>query len=132
MKEFSLKIVTPDGEVYSGGAESLSVYTDDGVVEILADHVEYMASLGTGRTRVKISGENRYAATSGGFLTFSKNEATLVATTFEFSDEIDLARAEAAKQKAEELITKAKDDKALALAKAKLMRALNRIKVAKE
>lgn len=132
MREFNLKIVTPDGELFSGKAESLSVYTDDGVVEVLAGHVDYMASLGTGRTRVKNSEGERIASASGGFLTVDRGEVTLVATTFEWQDEINLERARAAKERAEALIKDAKDDKALALAKAKLMRAINRISVAED
>ena len=132
MREFNLKIVTPDGELFSGKEESLSVYTDDGVVEVLAGHVDYMASLGTGRTRVKNSEGERIASASGGFLTVDRGEVTLVATTFEWQDEINLERARAAKERAEALIKDAKDDKALALAKAKLMRAINRISVAED
>ena len=51
MKEFKLQIVTPDGIEYDGMAESVLVRTDDGDVQILAGHVNYMASLGTGRAK---------------------------------------------------------------------------------
>lgn len=130
MREFKLNIVTPDGEEFSGNAESLLVYTDDGVVEVLAGHVDYMASLGTGKARVKLSDGERVASASGGFLTVDRGEVTLVATTFEWRDDIDVERAKAAKESAEGLIKDAKDDKAMALAKAKLLRALNRLNVA--
>lgn len=132
MREFKLKIVTPDGEVFSGNAESLLIKTDDGVVEIMAGHVDYMASLGTGRARVKTAEGDKVASASGGFLTVDKGEVTLVSTTFEWRDDIDLERARLAKETAEGLIKNAKDDKAMDVAKAKLMRALNRISVAEE
>ena len=54
----------------------------------------------------------------------------LVATTFEFADEIDVKRAILAKEKAEEAISRSNDDKMIMLAKAKLARAINRINVA--
>ena len=53
MKSFNLKIVTPDGLCFDSEVESLLVRTDDGDVEFLAGHIDYMASLGTGRARIK-------------------------------------------------------------------------------
>ena len=55
---------------------------------------------------------------------------TLTATTFEFAEDIDIARARLAKEQAEGRISAAKDGREIDVAKAKLMRALNRIKVA--
>jgi F-type H+-transporting ATPase subunit epsilon len=130
MKEFKLEIVTPDGLEFDGDVESLLVRTDEGDVQILAGHVDYMASLGTGRAKITASGKERIAACSGGFLICSGGAVKLVAVTFEFRDEIDLERAEAAKASAEEGIRRATDDKSLLLAKAKLRRALARIDVA--
>lgn len=130
MREFDLQILTPDGVVFDGAVESLLVRTDDGDVEILAGHVDYMASLGTGRARIITGGEKRLASASGGFVTVEGGKATLIATTFEFSDEIDLERAKRAKDAAEELIRRAEDDRTMTLAKAKLRRAVSRIDVA--
>ena len=130
MNEFHLTIVTPDGAKFDGNATSLLVKTDSGDVEILANHADYFASLGIGRARIQSGGENRLASSAGGFLSVKKNEVMLVATTFEFADEIDLKRAQLAKEKAEDTISRSSDDKTLMLAKAKLARALNRINVA--
>ena len=49
MKEFHLEIVTPDGLIFDEQVESLLARTDDGDVEFLAGHIDYMASLGTGK-----------------------------------------------------------------------------------
>ena len=130
MKSFNLKVVTPDGLAFDSEVESLLVRTDDGDVEFLAGHIDYMASLGTGRARIKVDGKDRFASVSGGFVTVSGGEVKLVAITFEFRENIDLARAKVARDEAREEISSAKDDKVLALAKAKLQRALNRIGVA--
>ena len=130
MKPFHLQIVTPDGLAYDGEAESLLVRTDDGDVEILAGHTDFLASVGIGRTRIRIGGEDRFASASGGFLSVSGGEVKLVTITFEFADQIDLSRAKAAKEKAEAAIAKANGERAERLAKAKLARALNRINVA--
>lgn len=130
MKSFNLKIVTPDGLAFDREVESLLVRTDDGDVEFLAGHIDYMASLGTGRARIKQDGKDRFASVSGGFVTVSKGEVKLVAITFEFREDIDLERAKLARDEAKASISSGKDEKAIALAKAKLQRALSRIDVA--
>ena len=130
MKEFHLEIVTPDGLIFDEQVESLLARTDDGDVEFLAGHIDYMASLGTGKARIKVSGEEKCASVSGGFVTVAGGEVKLVAITFEFADMIDLERAKAARDKANELLASAKDFASIDLAKAKLERALNRISVA--
>ena len=130
MKSFNLKIVTPDGLLFESEVESLLVRTDDGDVEFLAGHIDYMASLGTGRARIKQNGKDRFASVSGGFVTVKGGEVKLVAVTFEFRENIDLERAKAARDTAKANISSASDDKAMKLARAKLQRALNRIDVA--
>ena len=130
MKGFYLKIVTPDGLIFDSEVESLLVRTDDGDVEFLAGHIDYMASLGTGRARIKAEGKDRFASVSGGFVTVRGGEVKLVAITFEFRENIDLERAKAALDEAKSTISSSNDDKAIKLAKAKLARAMNRIGVA--
>ena len=130
MKSFNLKVVTPDGLAFDSEVESLLVRTDDGDVEFLAGHIDYMASLGTGRARIKVNGQDKFASVSGGFVTVKGGEVKLVAITFEFKENIDLARAKIALDEAKAALSSAKDDKALKLADAKLKRALNRIGVA--
>ncbi len=130
MREFKLQIVTPDGLVFDGLAESILVRTASGDIEILAGHEDYFASLGVGRAKLRAGGTVRDGSASGGFISVLRGEVKLTLTTFEFADEIDLERARAAKARAEEQIKAASDDKALVLAKAKLARAINRINVA--
>ena len=130
MKSFNLKIVTPDGLVFDSEVESLLVRTDDGDVEFLAGHIDYMASLGTGRARIKQEGKDRLASVSGGFVTVKGGEVKLVAITFEFRENIDLERAKIARDEAKAALASSSDDKMAKLAKAKLARAMNRIGVA--
>ena len=130
MRAFHIEIVTPDGMEYDGQVESLLVRTDDGDVEILAGHADYLASLGTGRARLRIDGKDRYASVNGGFLSVKGDKVRLCAITFEFADQIDLKRAEAAKERAEAAISAAKDERDERIAKAKLARAASRINVA--
>ena len=131
MRKFHLEIVTPEGAVWDGEAEAILVRTSVGDVEIMANHADYFASLGIGRAKLTADGKAKDASMAGGFISVKNGEVKLVCTTFEFADAIDLQRAEAAREKAELAIKKASDEKSLAVAKAKLSRALTRINVAK-
>lgn len=130
MKAFHVEIVTPDGVEYDGQVESLLVRADDGDVEILAGHTDLIAPVGVGRARLLIDGKPKFASVNSGFLSVKDGKVRLCAITFEFADDIDLKRAEAAKAKAEAAIKSAANDRDERLAKAKLMRAASRIKVA--
>lgn len=130
MDTFSLQIVTPDRTPFSGEAVSVLVRTVTGDVEVLAHHADLLCAVGTGRAKVKTEAGERLASCSGGFLSVTGGSVCLAVTTFEFADEIDLDRANAAKERAQAALQTAADEAAIAIAKAKLSRALNRIRVA--
>ena len=130
MKSFNLKVVTPDGLAFDSKIESLLIRTDDGDVEILAGHTDLVASIGVGRARLIKDGKNVFAAVSGGFLSVTDGKVRLCTITFEFAKDIDVIRAEKAKQKAEQALKTAKDARDERIAKAKIARAAGRIKVA--
>ena len=133
MTPFRLKIVTPDGLIYDGQAEELLVRTTGGDVAILARHMNYVAPLGMGRAVVVSGGIRRTAACIGGMLSVCDGEVTLVPTTFEWADKIDLERAEAAYERADKALHNENASQMdLKLAEAKLHRALVRKSVASE
>lgn len=131
MTPFHLKIVTPDGLIYDGNAEELIVRTTAGDVAILARHINYVAALGMGRAIVVSNGNRRTAACIGGMLSVIDGEVTLVPTTFEWSDKIDLDRVENSLQRADKVLRdQASSQTDLKLAEARLHRALVRKSVA--
>ena len=131
MRSFPLKIVTPDGLVFDGQAEELIVRTITGDMGILAGHISCVAPLGMGRATVIIDGERRYGACIGGMVSVVNGSVTLVPTTFEWADKINVERANASEAKAKEILknTDATDTE-LRLAEARLKRALVRKSVA--
>ena len=131
MSGFHLQIVTPDGEFFDGPAERVKVRTISGDVAILAGHIPYVTALGIGEATVTVDGNTRRAAANGGMLSVTPEIVRVVATTFEWAENIDMERAKRAKEKAEARIKKAQDAKELELAKAKLSRALVRLNVGK-
>lgn len=128
MSSFHLQIVTPDGLFYDGQAEKLDVRAVTGGITILPRHVNYVTPLGMGAATVTIDGKDRLAACIGGLLSVSGNEVRLIATTFEWAEDIDQARAQRALEGAQEkLRTREKlSEEELRLAEAKLRRALVR------
>ena len=132
MTGFRLKIVTPDGLLFDGMAEQLIVRANTGDMGILAGHINCVASLGMGRATVVIDGKKRYGACIGGMVSVVNGAVTLVPTTFEWAEDIDLKRAENAADRAKEIIgNKDSSDAEIRLAQARLKRALVRSSVAK-
>ena len=131
MSTFHLQIVTPDGGFFDGEAERVSVRTIDGEAAVLGNHIPYVTALGTGEARVVVDGQTRRAAASGGMLAVTPGHVRVVATTFEWAEDIDVEREKRAKEDAEQRIQNAKDPHELQLAKARLSRAQVRLNVAK-
>ena len=132
MKSFHLSIVTPDGTQFDGEAEELVVRTISGDMGIMAGHINCVTALGMGKALIVSDGKKREAACIGGILSVIDGKVSLVPTTFEWADAIDVKRAEAAEEKARKML----DDKAhmtsveQRLAEARLKRALVRKSVA--
>lgn len=131
MTPFPLKIVTPDGVRFDGQAEELIVRTTTGDMGILAGHINCVAALGMGRATVILDGKKEYGACIGGMVSVIDGQVRLVPTSFEWSKDIDVPRAEASYQKAKQVLEdKSSSDTDLRLAEARLRRALIRKGVA--
>lgn len=130
---FHLQIVTPDGSEFDSQATRVIVRSIAGDVAIMAKHTNYCTALGMGEARVTLEdGTVRTASCIGGMLNVMDGEVRVIATTWEWKEDIDLSRAQKAKEKAEKLLAE-KDklsEKEVVLAEAKLKRALVRSDVA--
>lgn len=132
MATFNLKIVTPFGVHYEGQAEAITVRAVTGDISIWANHIDIVTALGIGKATVTVNGEKRIAACSGGVLSVIKGEVTVLASTFEWEDEIDLERAKIALAKGKEELKLAKDEKNIEIARLRIKRALVRESVKTE
>ena len=131
MASFPLKIVCPDGVKYDGQAQQLTVRTTSGELGILARHTDCVAPLGMGRAAITVDGNVRYGACIGGMVSVLDGCVTLVPTTFEWAEEIDPQRVEAALVRAQKVLeNKAASKAEIILAEARLKRALIRKSVA--
>lgn len=131
MKTFPLRIGTPDGLLFSGDVVRVVCRTITGDRAILADHMDFCTGIGMGEAHVVFEDESvRKAACIGGMLTMVDGTCRVLATTWEWSEYIDVERAERAKARAEETLKKTGlSDREYNVAKAKLNRALVRISV---
>lgn len=131
MNTFALKIVTPDGICFEGDAQKLVVRTTSGDVGILAGHINYVAPLGMGEATVMVDGEKRRAACIGGMVSVVDGKVTLLPTTFEWAQSIDVERAKLSEQRAHQVLgDSTASDTEIVMAKARLRRALVRKSVA--
>ncbi len=131
MKEFPLKIVTPDGLKFDAMAQEVVVRTTTGDLGVLAGHTNCVAPLGMGRATVVVDGQKHYGACIGGMLSVVDGQVTLVPTTFEWAEEIDLARAQRSQDRAQQVLEqKDASQTDIRIAKARIMRALVRKNVA--
>lgn len=128
---FHLQIVTPDKPVFDGQAEKIILRTVTGDVCILARHIDYAAPLSIGEARVTDeNGNTRAAACNGGLVSVADGYVRVMATTFEWEDEIDTERAQRSQTETEEKLRRmTPQDADYAVMEAKLKRALVRIKV---
>lgn len=131
MTSFPLTIVTPDGLIFDGEAQSVTVRTVTGDMGIMAGHINCVVPLGMGRAAIVQEDKKRFAACIGGMLTVLNGKVKIVATTFEWAENIDVTRAEAAEQRARTAMNeKSVSDIELRLAETRLKRALVRKSVA--
>ena len=131
MKTFHLKIVTPDGVQFEGSAEQLLVRTTSGDVGILAGHINYVAPLGMGEATILTDGQKRFGACIGGMVCVAEGAVTLLPTTFEWADQIDVDRASRSEERAQKMLDgKDATSTDILLAQARLKRALVRKSVA--
>ena len=132
----TVSIVTPDGEVYNQSkATMVVVKTKSGQLGIMPNHVPVIASLAVDAVLIKAGHHQDKVAVNGGFVEFSNNEATVIANSAEKQGDIDVARAKRAQARAKAAIQKAKqahDQVTLEKEQVALMRAVNRIRVAKK
>ncbi len=108
---FHLQIVTPDGLRFDGQADRIILPTTNGQIGILARHINFVTSLGMGQAKLVTESGERYAACIGGMVAVTEGEVKVVATTFEWADEIDVARANASLDRAVKMLADPNCDK---------------------
>ena len=128
---FELKIIEPDGNFFDGEADFLEFITVEGKMGVYKNHIPLTTILEPCVMKIHTGDEVKKAAVIGGFAEILKERITVLAEDAHWPEEIDLPRAEAAKQRAEERLQKADANVDIVRAEAALKRAIARINAAK-
>lgn len=126
-----LEIVTPERLLVSTAAEEIEIPGKSGYLGILPGHAPLITELAVGEIAYRAEGQVKRLAVAWGFAEVLPDKVTILAETAEKAEEIDVARAQAARQKAEEELHKAGPE-GNAEAQARLDRANTRIAVAEK
>lgn len=131
MASFALEIVTPERVVYSGQVTSLQVPGSEGSFGVLTGHMPLLTSLQMGALRFAEEGGGEVQmAVSGGFTEVGREQVTVLAETAERAEGLDVQRAESARQRAVERLTRRHEEEVdVGRAQMALSRAINRLKL---
>ncbi len=130
---FLFEVVTPERKLVSEDVNAVYAPGDQGEFGVLPQHAPLLALLKIGELRYYKDGEEKHMAISGGFAEVDQTHMRVLAETAEFSEEIDVERAEQAKSRAveklKELDVVEHGDEFVRM-EAALLRAINRLQVA--
>ena len=125
-----LIILTPYGRYFEGNVSFLNVRSEDYDLGIYPGHAPLISTVAISKMIIRIGDKEYLYAVGGGIINIDKEKVTLILNSVERSDEIDIARAQKAKKRAEErLNSQNKDEVDVNRAKLALLRALNRINI---
>jgi len=129
MATLKLEIVTAESPVFTGEVDSIVAPGSVGQFTILPHHAAFMTMLEAGELCLRMGGQETFMVVSGGFLEVIDDKVIVLADAAERADDIDAARAEAAKRRAQEQMRRPLTGPELVAAEAALRRSLARLKV---
>jgi F-type H+-transporting ATPase subunit epsilon len=128
--KITLEIVTPDRSLVTAQVDELQLPGSEGYFGVLPGHTPMLATLKIGEMWYRIGQEMHYLAIAFGFVEVLPERVTVLAQIAERAEEIDVTRAQAAKQRAEERAARPSPDLDLERARVALMKSLIRLQVA--
>ena len=128
--KLSLEVVTPERQVLHEDVDSIQLPGLDGYLGILPGHAPLLTELGAGILSFEKGGETRYATALGGFAEVLANRVIVLAERSELAEEVDLGRAEAARERALKRLQEKAGEVDFARAQLALQRSVTRIQVA--
>ena len=130
MGTLQLEVVTPDKTVVSAEVEMAVCPGVEGEFGVLPQHVSMLSALKIGDLRYRVNGNDENVFISGGFADVNNNVLSVLAESAELATDIDTARAQAAKERAEKRLSAHDDSLDETRAEAALQRAVTRLQVA--
>ena len=128
--QFTLQIVSADRSIVNETVDEVEIPGSEGYFGVLPGHTPLLALIGTGELWYRQGATTSYVSLSGGFAEVQPDRVTILAQIAERADEIDIARAEAAKRRAEERLHSSAPDMDFERARIALLKSLIRLQVA--
>src|SRR3989344_1086500 len=129
--KLSLTILTPQSQIFSGEADEVIAPTAGGEIGILPNHVSLVTQILPGELRVKNGGKTDFFAIMGGYLEVANNQVNVLGDYAVRAEDIEVAKAEQAKTRAEKAKSEKVSQQDLAVINAELRRSLLELKVAR-
>lgn len=126
-KEFDLEIICPDRIFYTGKTTMVELNTVEGELGVYKNHIPLTTVLDSGVISIHDDEGMREAAVHAGFVEIRQEKMTILAEIAEWPEEIDLNRAEKAKERAEERIKRKDSRLDIVRAESALKRAMTRL-----
>ena len=130
-RNFKLKIITPERVFFEDQVIMVEFNTTEGEIGIYKNHIPMTVIVKPGILTVTQENETKEAALHAGFVEILQDQVTILAEIIEWAEEIDVARAEAAKERAEQRLMSKTSETDVAKAETALERAIARINVVK-
>ena len=127
----TLEIVTPDRALVAEQVDEVEVPGSEGYFGVLPGHAPLLAALRPGEMWYRVGKEKRYAFLTGGFAEVLPDRVSVLSQVAEHAEDIDIARAEAAKRRAEERMARPTSDMDFERARIALIRAIARLETAR-
>jgi len=131
-KHIRLEFVTPERAIAKDDVDEIQLPGLEGSFGVLPGHAPLLAALKPGEMWFRKGAVKEYAFLAGGFAEVVGDRVSILAAVAEKAEDIDLARAEAAKRRAEERLAAPKSDMDFERARIALVRAISRLDVAKQ
>jgi len=130
-KHLRLEFVTPERAIAHEEVDEIELPGEEGFFGVLPGHAPMLAALRTGEMWYRKGAEKVYAFIAGGFAEVMPDRVSILAQVAERAEDIDLARADAAKRRAEERMAKPVSDVDFERARIALLRAITRLQVSR-
>jgi F-type H+-transporting ATPase subunit epsilon len=128
--QIELQVVTPERLIISEQVDEIQVPGAEGYFGVLPGHTPFLAALAVGEMWYRKGQEKFFLSIAGGFAEVLPDRVTLLATLAERAEDIDVGRAEAAKQRAEQRLSQPIADIDYERARIALQKSLSRLQVA--
>lgn len=130
--KYTLEIITPERIFFRGEVQSVIIPTSDGYMSIQKMHEPMVASIVVGDMKLQIDGEWKQCTTTDGFVEVRPDETIIFSQAVEWPEEIDLRRAQEARERAEEQLRQKKSHQEYMQNQIALARAMVRLRVGRK